>query len=322
MTNRLAAAAALTLIIAGCGSTPATRSATQPGPSASASPASSAPSPSPASAALPGGRLIFARYVGDAGSLFTANPDGTGVAPLPVTGVNPRWSPDGRHLSVPADNAQGRLFVGVVDPDGRHYVQFTSPDPMLDLGCYAWSPDGSRLACEGWDESDLSRNGLYTVRATDGGDLVRVTASPHGAHDIPSDYSPDGNEILFTRQRLPDEADVTLMVVTLAGGAVRSVSDQRLYGGRWSPDGTTILLDGDGSLRLVPVDGGAIRTVRIDSPVHLPALGGVWSPDGEWILFSGHNETSWDLYVMRSDGTDLVQLTDTPGRWEGEVDWR
>jgi len=25
---------------------------------------------------------------------------------------------------------------------------------------------------------------------------------------------------------------------------------------------------------------------------------------------------------MRSDGTDLVQLTDTPGRWEGEVDWR
>jgi hypothetical protein len=96
-------------------------------------------SPTTSTSPLPEGRLVFERFIGDNGSTFTSNPDGTDVRPLVPAGLGGgRWSPDGRHISVVADNRQRRLFVGLVDPDGSHYVQFDSPDPTLDLGCIAW----------------------------------------------------------------------------------------------------------------------------------------------------------------------------------------
>jgi hypothetical protein len=171
------------------------------------------------------------------------------------------------------------VFAGVVDPDGSHYVQFESSDPSPNLCSLARSPDGAILTCAGWDETDRTRNGIYTVRASDGGDLVRVTTSPDAGHDIPTDYSPNGDQIVFTRQRLPDEADVTLMVVNVDGSGARALSDRTLGAGRWSPDGTTILTDtgeSGGSLLLVPVDGGEIRTIDIVSDTLRTAfLGGL-----------------------------------------------
>ncbi len=290
------------------------------GPSAAAD-----PSPSISQPTLPGGRLVYAQFIGEVGSLFTSNLEGTDITPLLPTGTGelPRWSPDGRHISVVADNGDGPLFVALIDPDGSNYVQFDSPDPTLNLGCFAWSPEGSRLACEGWDDTDLSRNGIYTVRSSDGGDLARVTTSPDGAHDIPTDYSPDGQQIVFTRQGLPDEADTTLMVVNVDGSGARALSDRRLGQGRWSPDGKTILTDAGEKLLLVPIDGGEIRTIEIVSDGGpKTAFFASWSPDGEWIVFSGRASKSVDLYIVRVDGTHLHQVTDTPiGKYEDAADW-
>ena len=50
---------------------------------------------------------------------------------------------------------------------------------------------GDTKACEGWDDSNPARNGIYTVRASDGGGLTRVTTSPGGGHDVAGDYSGD-----------------------------------------------------------------------------------------------------------------------------------
>jgi Tol biopolymer transport system component len=272
---------------------------------------------------LPGGRVVYVQFIGEDATLLTANPDGTESMPLLPTGESPRWSPDGRHISIVANSPQGLLFVGLVEPDGSHYVQFDSPDATLELGCFAWSPDGSRLACEGFDGTDTTRNGIYSVRASDGGDLVRITTSPKGGHDIPTDYSPNGDQIVFTRQKLPDEANVTVMVVNVDGSGAHALTDHRLGGGRWSRDGKTILTDQDDSLLLVPIDGGEIKAVVIASDGRLKtAFSASWSPDGEWIVFSGRASKSVDLYIVRADGSYLHQLTDTPiGKWEEAADW-
>jgi Tol biopolymer transport system component len=320
-TRRLVVALALASLLA-MGCAPASSSVASPSsPQPAASPRSEAPSATTALAALPGGRLAFARDIGEVGSLFTSKPDGTDIKPLLPAGASPHWSPDGRHIAIVANNRQGRLFVGLVDPDGSHYVQFDRPDPTLDLGCFAWSPDGSRLACEGWDDTDAARNGMYTVSATDGGDLTRVTASPAGHHEIPTDYSTDGRQIVFVRQKLSNEADSTLMIANVDGIGVRLIAAQGTPTGPLSPDGRTILAVANGSLVLVPIDGGAITTVKIISASNLNPDGPGWSPDGQWIVFSGHNATSSDLYIVRTDGTDLHQTTNTPGQWEGDVDW-
>ncbi len=83
-----------------------------------------------------------------------------------------------------------------------------------------------------------------------------------------------------------------------------------------------ILTDANGSLLLVPIDGAEIRTIKIVSGATLNPTGAAWSPDGEWIVFSGHTDPGFDLYIMQTDGTDLHQVTDTAGIWEGAADWR
>jgi len=71
----------------------------------------------------------------------------------------------------------------------------------------------------------------------------------------------------------------------------------------------------------VPIDGSEIRRVEIVGGANLNPGGFAWSPDGEWMVFSGHAETGFDLYVAQADGTDLVQVTNTPSIWEGDADW-
>ena len=43
---------------------------------------------------------------------------------------------------------------------------------------------------------DPSRNGIYTIRVSDGGGLTRITADP-GGDDIPGDFSPEGDQLVF-----------------------------------------------------------------------------------------------------------------------------
>ena len=178
-----------------------------------------------------------------------------------------------------------------------------------------WSPDGTRLACEGWDDTDPTRNGIYTIDASDGGDLQRVTSSPGGNHDLPGSYAPDGR-LLFARIA-PDRDNGPLMVVDPDGGEPEPLTAGTYGIPRISPDGETILTDHDGVLHLIPLEGGPSTPVELDGV----AFGGSWSPDGAWIVFSlAPPGGTADIYRARPDGSDLFQLTNDPAQ-EEFADW-
>lgn len=294
----------------------------------SSNPASSASAAAdtPSSAAPVAGRLVYVREPEGVPVLYTADVDGGDERELLRGAELPRWSPDGTKLSVVAEGPQGLVFVGLIDPDGTDYVQFDSPDPTLNLGCSAWSPDGERLACEGWDDDDPSRNGIYSVRATDGGDLMRITSAPDGTHDAPGDYSPDGMQITFVRTDLSNEAHGTLMAVSVDGSGERQLTEQLIgLSCRWSPDGSSILAEADGTLLLVPAEGGE------PSPIDLGVAGAyaaqaAWSPDGKKIVFwmaihTDELDTWPDLYTANPDGSGVTQVTDTPGEADESASW-
>jgi Tol biopolymer transport system component len=285
-----------------------------------------------AQAKVPGanGRIAFeqadpASTEGDT-FVFTANPDGSDVQQLvPSHTCCASWSPDGSKISISALTDDERITTATVNPDGSDYEVKTIPDPTLNLGCAAWSPDGDRFACEGWDDVHPERAaGLFSVRTSDFGGLVRLTTNPYGGHDIPGDYSPDGTQIAFLRQdplRPQSQTDpkVAVFVANSDGASPRQVTPWALTGCckvSWSPDGTTLLFsNGKGSLFTVKPDGSDLQKIPVglhNGPSSAFIAG--WSPDGKRIGFTlfVQNTQQYDIYTMQRDGTDVVQVTNTP----------
>jgi Tol biopolymer transport system component len=88
----------------------------------------------------------------------------------------------------------------------------------------------------------------------------------------------------------------------------------------WSPNGRKILFsNGRGSLLTVRPDGTGLRKIPIDLDGRFFAFIAGWSPDGQRIGFTLCRRRC-NIYTMRPDGTDVVQLTNTRPFKEFE-DW-
>jgi Tol biopolymer transport system component len=265
---------------------------------------------------------------------FTVDPDGSDFKLLFNNAEAVQWSYDGSRIAVGTDV----LGQGVFDFDSSVFtpLNLDAQYPGLFLGCGVWSPDDTRLACEGLSDSNPDLNGVYTVRASDGGDLQRVTSDP-GGDDCASDYSPSGNRIVFTRQ---NDTTYALYTVRPDGSDLRQISPAGLNfnfcNGSWSPQGNEIVLsahqpnfDYHSSIWVIHANGTGLRKIPVPDCGGLNAdLNGVgcaspsWSPDGQAILFSrqlGHQPH--DIYTVNADGSGLFNVTNTPNITEFSADW-
>jgi Tol biopolymer transport system component len=295
----------------------------------------------------PDGRIVFTRADPSAGVLagdgetytYTLNADGTDEQPLFSEGpsASPRWSPDGADIHIFC--CDDGMVAHVVDSEtGVIRSSFPSPDPTLETFCGgAWSPDGKRLACEVFGVDDPSRNGIYSIRASDGGGLTQIT-SVTGGDDIPGDYSPDGESLVFFRDS--NEGKAGIFVTELDGDDVHKISPPGVVvayttAGSWSPSGDRILFVAQNT----PKHHKAIWVVNADGsdPHRLPIAPGCggplsdadsigcyspsWSPDGQWIVFvrSAPDGSEENLWIVKADGSGLVQLTD--GGFDDQPDW-
>lgn len=131
------------------------------------------------------GRIAYGQWDPkiEAYKLFTVKSDGTGVRNLRVNTDALAWSPDGSKILITDLTGQfPQLRSATINPDGSGFKRLDgTPDPLLDIGCNAWSPDGTRIACQGFSDDHAEVDGLYTLRASDGGDPVRLTSHPGDA---------------------------------------------------------------------------------------------------------------------------------------------
>lgn len=179
-------------------------------------------------------------------TVFTAQADGTHIKQVgePMVTCCPRLSPDGHKIvvSVPAPDGQ-RVTAEVFNYDGTGARKLALPSPTFNLGVGAWSPDGAHLALQGWDDTHPERAGIFTADA-DGTHLTRIstTASDAGA-DTPIDYAPDGHTLLVFRESAVQSVGSlwTLKLRNRHRNRLTPPSVKVAIGGRWSPDGSTIV---------------------------------------------------------------------------------
>jgi Tol biopolymer transport system component len=263
-----------------------------------------------------GGLILFGERNPNGGRAhwFTMRPDGSDLTDLHVTATCATWLPDGSKILITNDAAVGPgspLRPAVINPDGSGLQPLDGTrNPNLNLGCGDVSPDGARITLEGFGGAghhDL--NGIYSIRASDGGGLVRLIKGPVE----PPSISPDGSRISFKRVQgsLNPSASGALFVTNSDGsGPVRItppgyVSDVPA----WSPDGRWIVFQRPyGQLFIVHPSGTDLQQVPLTLPPGSWAQHPTWSPDGSMIVFSVLAGDRSGVYVVRMDGTGLHEV--------------
>jgi len=292
----------------------------------------------PGAASAQGGttRIAYSKILpGGGAEVFVANPDGTNEYQVPTQDLAedfgvPVWSSDGSHLLITNmirfDGAGGLLPFrpSIVDPDGSNYHLVPAVDAPFDMYCHAWTPNRTRLLCGlGGDHP-----GIFSIRATDGGDARQLTTNPFGSTDVAWSLSPDGTQFAFLRYRpgpMPGPQpfrpeQVGIFVANLDGSNVRQVvpygfaQAHELASASWSPDGRQILsTTKSGRLFLISINGTGLRQLTLDVNSNQTfAFEPAWSPDGRRIIFTMVRDGQPDLYTADPDGSHVVQITNTP----------
>ena len=313
----------LLLVISAAGCT-GSGSLTGSGPSTATEPAETdvAASSVPSAPPILGGRLLFSRFTEATHTfdgMFASAADGSGevAVPMPWTEGGGRWSRSGELIAVPTQIDDGRVGTAILDDAGNVVRVLDIPDETLNLPCVVWSPDDARLACAAWDDADATRSGIYTVRSSDGRDLVRLTTPPAGMADFPGDWS-SNDDIAFNRPT-GDAEDGPLFLVKASGGETTELTSTVVGdAGRFSRDGSLVATSWGGVVRVLDASGSTVSSIDIPGSF---AFGPAWSPDGEWLVFSADSSGfRADLFVSRPDGSELYQVTRTPDN-EITVDW-
>jgi len=252
----------------------------------------------------PDGKWIaFLGKLGDKRGLMIAKPDGSDVtvlaspegtnSPLPGTGNEVSWSPDGKQIAYISST-----------PDIR--AADASGDPMV-ITRYLYKPD----AGEGMTRfNDNQRLHIFVVNV--GTKQTRqLTKGDTDEHSI--DWSPDGKEILYLANPEPNQDEFfnyDVFALKVTDNSVRRITATEFneYDPMWSPDGKKILFRGtrrgltdrettmeDTHVWVMNADGSDRREIGavIDNRQGTPH----WSPDGNSVYFTVQERGS--NYLMR-----------------------
>lgn len=207
------------------------------------------------------------------------------------------WAPDGRRIVVEGDSGNW-IPLKVVPIDGSEPPLQITHGPGHCLSP-RWSPDGSRISYWSWDGGDSAMTVVINSDGTNPRSIIATKIAQSGYNAHVAAWSPDGNTIAFTK-------DGDLFTLRLDGSApLRVTIAERAAQPEWSPDGSRIAVeDGNGGIAIVSVGNSAITRLDQTNADMTPD----WSPDGASIVFASRRNGLVHIYIMKSDGTGVVDL--------------
>jgi dipeptidyl aminopeptidase/acylaminoacyl peptidase len=271
-----------------------------------------------------GKSLAFQGHQGEKGGLFVARAEGTEVtflaspngtnSPLPGTGNDFTWSPDGKQLA----------FIS--STPGAEAAE-ASGDPMV-ITRYLYKPD----AGEGMTRfNDNQRLHIFAVDVSS----KQARQLTHGNFDEHSiDWSPDGKEILFVSNREPNQDEFfnyDIFALKVADNSIRrlTATEYNEYEPLWAPDGKRIVFRGtrrgltdrettmeDTHVWAMNADGSDRHEIGavLDNRQGVPR----WAPDSSAVYFTVQERGSNHLVRLPISGGRpeyVVKDTGTVGGW-------
>ncbi len=195
----------------------------------------------------------------------------------------------------------------VIDTSGLGSIRVRPP---ADLNSKPeWSPDGEWIISSSqYEEGRPEDSVIYLIRS-DSGQKQLVIHNSGGSFD--PTWSPDGTHIAYYARdnqkgiyildmqcfEYPELKCDPLPVYLTSGDSSPD----------WSPDGTQIVYEKEGNIFVVNSDGTE-PSVNITSSMSY-CYNPNWSPDGKRIVFSCYQADTHDVFVIKSNGSNLINLT-------------
>lgn len=269
-------------------------------------------------------RIIFIFILGGLSScLYSADEAGLDSEKILFLSDRPLFIPNIFLLDI-----KTQLVSSITEDDNGYY----DPD---------WSPNGDKIIFS----SNLDPEGYRTAR------VLHIMNLDQSGKNIVSEtldlafepkISPDGKHIAFVSSR-ENFFDLEIFIIDIDGTNLRNLTNDGSNdrAPAWSPDGNEIAFvsDRDGNLEIYVMssDGGNQRNItRHPNQDYEPS----WSPDGKKILFTTNrddssagqptptidlltiptNKFNLEVYVMNSDGSNQVNLSNNPAS-DFQADW-
>ena len=275
----------------------------------------------------PDGQWIAFRSGRNGGGIFLMGATGESVRRLTNFGFDPAWSPDGKTIVCASEGiytpysrpTPSKLFT--VSVDRGTWAVLDSQDAVQPQ----WSPHGNRIAF--WCLPNGSgRRSIFSI-ASSGGD--RVPALDDGYFNWDPVWSPDGAYLYFSSDR---GGSLNLWRVPIdertgkVQGAPEPITTPSAMSGflRVSRDGRRVIYESiDHHSNLFKIAFDPVKETSIGSPIAITQgtkqyINPEVSPDGEWLAFWSF-EGQENIYVIRTDGSGLRQLTNDRFRNRGPV---
>ena len=249
--------------------------------------------------------------------IFVMDADGSNMQQLTNTRAyesSPSFFPDGETIAFARYSNRNGSDVFKINLDGTGLTKLTN-DAMLFKDSVAVSPDGEKIAYSRYNRS----SDIFLMNA-DGSEPTNLTKTGR-VDEFEADWSPSADRLAFTSYRFSG----------MMGVAARAAD--ALEEGASAPDALAREAIGSKESVAEPTEDVEVSVINADGTGRRDLTAGrafdvspAFSPDGTRIVFAkmtfdGRSERS-DLFVMRSDGSNKRQITDTPRAFEYGADWQ
>jgi len=233
-----------------------------------------------------------------------------------VAESHPRPSPDGTHIAYASldPNDDHQQFIWIAAPDGSNPTKALGDPAQF----WDWLPDGTGMligSFAGWNPrasfilpGDLA---MFDLASADVTPIVDTTDREDRYYPR---LSPDGATVAFVAA---SDVGAAVWLLDVATGAEHVLAVGSAVS--WSPDGSMLAIERDATIWVIGVDGAGEQQLAADPKVGFRSP--AWSPDGTWIAFVRDDGVADEIWVMRSDGSDLRQVSSGSPRWLDDLYW-